>query len=173
MTDPQRSTAPIDFYFDFSSPYGYFAAEKIDDLAARYGRTVLWHPFLLGVTFKVTGLGPLPGIPLKGAYSLHDIARSARYFGLPFRQPSVFPIPTTSSCGPNNSQPWCLPGSVEKTCADAALPSDVSSIVPPYQSMSAASATAATLRVRSKPPCFATFNEKTCDAFCFDNMSAS
>ena len=94
MDDPARSTAPIDFYFDFSSPYGYFAAEKIDAIAARHGRTVLWHPFLLGVTFKVTGLGPLPGIPLKGAYSLHDIARSARYFGLPFRQPSVFPIPT-------------------------------------------------------------------------------
>ncbi|RTL34966.1 MAG: 2-hydroxychromene-2-carboxylate isomerase [Rhodocyclaceae bacterium] len=84
----------MDFYFDFSSPYGYFAAEKIDELAARYGRSVLWHPFLLGATFKVTGLGPLPSIPLKGAYSLHDILRSARYFGLPYRQPSSFPLPT-------------------------------------------------------------------------------
>ncbi|MBS0357097.1 MAG: 2-hydroxychromene-2-carboxylate isomerase [Proteobacteria bacterium] len=94
MNTPQRSAAPLDFYFDFSSPYGYFAAEKIDELAARYGRSVLWHPFLLGATFKVTGLGPLPSIPLKGAYSLHDIQRSARYFGLPYRQPSSFPLPT-------------------------------------------------------------------------------
>ncbi len=94
MDDPARSTAPIDFYFDFSSPYGYFAAEKIDAIAARHGRTVLWHPFLLGVTFKVTGLAPLPTIPLKGAYSMHDIERSARYFGLPYHQPSAFPIPT-------------------------------------------------------------------------------
>ena len=94
MTEPRRSTAPIDFYFDFSSPYGYFAAEKIDALAERFGRTVLWHLFLLGVTFKVTGLAPLPSIPLKGAYSMHDIERSARYFGLPFKQPSTFPIPT-------------------------------------------------------------------------------
>lgn len=94
MTDAPRSRAPIDFYFDFSSPYGYFAAEKIDALAARFGRTVLWHPFLLGVTFKITGLAPLPTIPLKGAYSMHDIERSARYFGLPYRQPSTFPIPT-------------------------------------------------------------------------------
>jgi 2-hydroxychromene-2-carboxylate isomerase len=94
MSAPQRSAAPLDFYFDFSSPYGYFAAEKIDELAARYGRSVLWHPFLLGATFKVTGLGPLPSIPLKGAYSLHDIQRSARYFGLPYRQPSSFPLPT-------------------------------------------------------------------------------
>ncbi len=94
MTEPRRSAAPIDFYFDFSSPYGYFAAEKIDALAERYGRTVLWHPFLLGVTFKVTGLAPLPSIPLKGAYSMHDIERSARYFGLPFKQPSTFPVAT-------------------------------------------------------------------------------
>ena len=27
---------PIDFYFDFSSPYGYFAAAKIDEIAARH-----------------------------------------------------------------------------------------------------------------------------------------
>lgn len=95
MTDaPKKDAAPVDFYFDFSSPYGYFAAEKIDALAARHGRTVHWHPFLLGATFKLTGLGPLPGIPLKGAYSMHDIARSARFFGLPYRQPSTFPIPT-------------------------------------------------------------------------------
>ena len=25
---------PIEFYFDFSSPYGYLAAERIDDAAA-------------------------------------------------------------------------------------------------------------------------------------------
>ncbi|MEA3192990.1 MAG: hypothetical protein QOD26_1323, partial [Betaproteobacteria bacterium] len=36
--------APIDFYFDFSSPYGYFAATKIDDIAARHARTVTWRP---------------------------------------------------------------------------------------------------------------------------------
>lgn len=94
MTNAPRSTAPIDFYFDFSSPYGYLAAEQIDGLAARYERSVLWHPILLGVTFKATGQAPLPSVPLKGAYSLHDFARSARFLGLPFQQPSQFPIPT-------------------------------------------------------------------------------
>ncbi len=44
MTDK----AAIDFYFDFSSPYGYFAAAKIDALAAKHGRTTLWRPILLG-----------------------------------------------------------------------------------------------------------------------------
>ena len=42
---------PFDFYFDFSSPYGYFASTRIDELAARYGRSVVWRPMLLGAGF--------------------------------------------------------------------------------------------------------------------------
>jgi 2-hydroxychromene-2-carboxylate isomerase len=84
--------AAIDFYFDFSSPYGYLAATKIDALAARHGRTVAWRPMLLGVAFKTTGGQPLPMVPLKGDYSRHDFIRSARYHGIPYRQPTTFPI---------------------------------------------------------------------------------
>ena len=83
---------PIDFYFDFSSPYGYLASTRIDALAARYDREVRWRPILLGATFKVTGLPPLPTVPLKGDYSKHDFPRSARFHGVPYEQPSVFPI---------------------------------------------------------------------------------
>lgn len=85
---------PVDFYFDFSSPYGYFASAKIDEIAARHGRETLWHPILLGAVFKITGGRPLPTIPLKGSYASHDLARSARLFGVPFRQPSKFPVAT-------------------------------------------------------------------------------
>ncbi|MFZ1898898.1 MAG: DsbA family protein, partial [Azonexus sp.] len=46
---------PIDFWFDFSSPYGYLMSERIDELTARFGRKVRWHPILLGVVFKATG----------------------------------------------------------------------------------------------------------------------
>ena len=87
--------APIDFYFDFSSPYGYLASQKIEALAAKHGRTVDWHPILLGVVFKQTGTGPLTEIPLKGDYSRRDLVRSARFHGLAeFRMPSRFPIPS-------------------------------------------------------------------------------
>jgi 2-hydroxychromene-2-carboxylate isomerase len=85
--------APIDFHFDFSSPYGYLGAELIEALASRHGRTVNWRPVLLGVIFKETGGAPLTEVPMKGAYSLHDFARSARFHGVPFRMPSRFPIP--------------------------------------------------------------------------------
>jgi 2-hydroxychromene-2-carboxylate isomerase len=46
----------IDFYFDFSSPYGYFAAQSVEDLGARWGRVIAWRPFLLGAAFKESGL---------------------------------------------------------------------------------------------------------------------
>jgi 2-hydroxychromene-2-carboxylate isomerase len=84
--------APIDFYFDFSSPYGYFGAMRIEQLAQKHDRAISWHPLLLGVIFKTTGGAPLPSIPIKGEYSLHDFDRSARFYGIPYKHPAVFPI---------------------------------------------------------------------------------
>lgn len=87
-------TSPLDFYFDFASPYGYFASRKIDALAARHGRTANWHPILLGVVFKTTGAAPLPLIPLKGEYAYHDFERTARFHQIPYRRPDAFPLAT-------------------------------------------------------------------------------
>ncbi|MGE5087867.1 MAG: 2-hydroxychromene-2-carboxylate isomerase [Candidatus Levyibacteriota bacterium] len=86
--------APIVFHFDFSSPYGYIASERIGALAARHGRDVDWRPMLLGAVFKVAGTAPLTSVPLKGDYSRRDIARSARFHGVPFNMPAKFPIAT-------------------------------------------------------------------------------
>ena len=38
---------PVLFYFDFSSPYGYFAAQKIDETVADFGRHPGRRPGLL------------------------------------------------------------------------------------------------------------------------------
>ncbi|MFN3415070.1 MAG: 2-hydroxychromene-2-carboxylate isomerase [Caldimonas sp.] len=88
---------PIDFYFDFSSPYSYIASEWIEALAARHGRTVRWHAVLLGVTFQAAELRPPVAHPLKREYVLRDFARSARFEGVPYTQPAVFPIPTQNA----------------------------------------------------------------------------
>ena len=89
---------PIDFWFDFSSPYGYLMSERIDDLAARFGRKVRWHPILLGVVFKATGSAPLTlQNPARAAYSLLDFARSARFMGIPYRHPTRFPLATQNA----------------------------------------------------------------------------
>lgn len=89
--------APIEFWFDFSSPYSYLASERIEELAARHGRTVDFKPTLLGVAFKASGQRPLTEVPLKGDYSRHDFARSARFSGIPFRMPEPFPISTVGA----------------------------------------------------------------------------
>ncbi len=86
--------APLEFYFDFASPYGYIAAQRIDVLAQKHGRGVDWRPMLLGAVFKVAGTQPLTEYPLKGKYSTYDFQRSAREHGIAFRMPSKFPLAT-------------------------------------------------------------------------------
>jgi 2-hydroxychromene-2-carboxylate isomerase len=82
----------IDFYFDFSSPYGYLASKKIEALAEKHNRSVNWRPILLGAIFKITKQAPLTTYPLKGDYALMDFARAARETDIPYRQPTEFPI---------------------------------------------------------------------------------
>jgi 2-hydroxychromene-2-carboxylate isomerase len=84
----------LDFYFDFSSPYGYFAATRVSALAHAHDRVVSWRPILLGAVFKVTGGAPLPSLPLKGPYGVRDMQRTARFLGIPFAMPATFPIAT-------------------------------------------------------------------------------
>lgn len=90
-------TTPLQFHFDFSSPYGYLASEKIEALAQRHGRGVEWRPMLLGAVFKITGTQPLTLVPLKGAYTRVDLPRTARFHGVPFRMPAKFPIATQAA----------------------------------------------------------------------------
>jgi len=88
---------PIEFFFEFSSPYGYIASQLADDLGKRTGREVIWRPFLLGPVFKATGQAPLVDIPMKGEYSKRDFVRSARFYGVPFALPAKFPIGTVAA----------------------------------------------------------------------------
>jgi len=89
--------APIDFWFDFSSPYSYIANEWVDAVAARHGRIVRRHAILLGATFQAAALKTPVDYPIKREYTLHDFARSARFEGLPYRQPDRFPIATQNA----------------------------------------------------------------------------
>ena len=89
--------APIEFYFDFSSPYGYLASYRIDDIAAEFGRTVAWRPYLLGVAFKSSGQSPLVSQPMRGPYHLRDMERTARRMQVPIVLPEGFPMATMAA----------------------------------------------------------------------------
>lgn len=88
---------PIEFYFDFISPYGYLGGAALEPVAERHGRTVDWRPMLLGVSvLKVMGLKAVPDTPLKSDYAARDWPRFARLLGLPAcaaANPRMAPLP--------------------------------------------------------------------------------
>jgi 2-hydroxychromene-2-carboxylate isomerase len=84
----------IEFWFDFSSPYAYFASLQIEAVADRHQRAVRWRPFLLGPAFRLTGMQPLTNTPLRGDYARRDWSRLARELRVPFALPEPHPIAT-------------------------------------------------------------------------------
>ena len=93
-------TKAIEFYFDFSSPYGYFASHAIDDLAAKYGREVVWKPIMLGPVLKRTGGLPAVAQPIKGESCVHDWDRLGRFLEVPWVLPDPFPPAPRNRLGP-------------------------------------------------------------------------
>lgn len=89
--------SPVEFYFDFSSPYSYIASEWVGALATRHGRTVQWKAILLGATFQAAELKSPVSHPIKREYSLLDFARSARFAGVPLTMPERFPVATQNA----------------------------------------------------------------------------
>jgi 2-hydroxychromene-2-carboxylate isomerase len=94
---PSSTIGPIEFWFDFSSPYAYFASEGIDQLARETGRAILWRPFLLGAVMTSSGMKPLVDMPLRGDYARHDWDRIARMLGVPFTLPASHPYAATKA----------------------------------------------------------------------------
>lgn len=97
MSDaPLESTAAeaatVDFYFDFASPYAYFAHGALVTLTRRHGLRLRYRPVLLWAILKDLGMPAPMEQPAKRRYMEHDMRRSAVYFGLPFQLPPGFPV---------------------------------------------------------------------------------
>jgi 2-hydroxychromene-2-carboxylate isomerase len=99
LTDGEAGTMTdvLEFYFDFSSPYGYFASHRVDEVAEAGGRRAVWKPIMLGAVMKQSGVKPLIQVPIKGEYSRHDWERLGRLFGVPWVLPDPFPIATLAA----------------------------------------------------------------------------
>lgn len=91
---PVVPRAPVDFYFDYSSPFAYLAISRVE---AELGGLVTWRPILLGGLFRSIGT---PDVPLfqqsaeKRRHTMLDLHRQAARAGVGFRFPSVFPVRT-------------------------------------------------------------------------------
>ncbi|CDX58755.1 DSBA oxidoreductase [Mesorhizobium plurifarium] len=83
---------PICFYFDFASPYAYFAAAQIDRIGEEFGRPVERRPILVWALLKALGIPAPMDPPAKRDYFLKDMQRSAAFHGLPYRHPVKLPL---------------------------------------------------------------------------------
>lgn len=79
--------APIDFYFAFGSPPGYFASQRIDAIALKHRRTTTWRPLDIRALFAEEEIRPTVLYPRKGPYHHRDWARTARLHDIPFNGP--------------------------------------------------------------------------------------
>lgn len=101
--------APIDFWFDYSSPFSAIAAARAEALV---GPSLRMRPMLLGGIFRDVGMVNLPMQAMsqpKRVWAGHDMARQARDAGMAFRWPSRFPMRTilplrmTLAAGPDTA----------------------------------------------------------------------
>lgn len=83
---------PIVFYFDFASPYAYFALDGLTRLGAETDRGVEWRPVLVWAVLKAHGItGPMETAARRD-YIVRDMVRSAEFYGQPYKHPSKLPL---------------------------------------------------------------------------------
>jgi len=82
---------PIQFYFEFASPYSYIASLEIDELGRAAGREVEWLPIDISVVWAAHGvLDAYAAIrALKRRYIMRDAVRCARVRGVTLAAPSA------------------------------------------------------------------------------------
>lgn len=84
----------VEFYFDFGSPTSYLAYTQLPGICAETGAELVYRPVLLGGVFQATGNASPIAVPAKGRYTLIDIQRFARRYGVPMKMNPFFPINT-------------------------------------------------------------------------------
>ena len=85
-------TSKIHFYFDFISPYAYFAWRKLPTLAKKYNREIEAHPVVFGKLLDKWGqLGPAE-IPPKRNWLNEYCLRYAALNGFKYNPPKKHPF---------------------------------------------------------------------------------
>lgn len=87
-----RMVSKIHFYFDFISPYAYFAWRKLPTLAKKYNREIEAHPVVFGKLLDKWGqLGPAE-IPPKRNWLNEYCLRYAALNGFKYNPPKKHPF---------------------------------------------------------------------------------
>ena len=88
--------ATVEFFYDVSSPWTYYAFERIEAFCDRNGAELVWKPFLVGGVFNKVNPSVYERrnnpVPPKDNYYQKDMRDWARYLGINMIKPSVFPV---------------------------------------------------------------------------------
>lgn len=85
-------SAPIEFWFDFISPYAYLAWHRIHAVAEVHGRELVYRPVLFAGLLNHWGqLGPAE-IPPKREFVFRQVSRRAAALGVPLQPPPSHPF---------------------------------------------------------------------------------
>jgi 2-hydroxychromene-2-carboxylate isomerase len=77
---------PIEFHFDFMSPYSYLATTQFGALRVDTGAAIVYRPFRILELMKLVGNQPTPECKNKLKYAGADIGRWAARYQVPFQR---------------------------------------------------------------------------------------
>lgn len=85
-------TAPVEFWFDFISPYAYLAWQRVHAIVEDRGRAVVYRPVLFASLLNHWGqLGPAEIAP-KRIHAFKQVSRRAAALGVPMIPPPSHPF---------------------------------------------------------------------------------
>ncbi|PKP70272.1 MAG: 2-hydroxychromene-2-carboxylate isomerase [Alphaproteobacteria bacterium HGW-Alphaproteobacteria-4] len=77
--------AHIDYFFTVISPWTYLAGGRLEEIAARHGAKISYHPLDVVALFARTGgTAPAARHPSRQEYRAQDLTRWAARLGMPF-----------------------------------------------------------------------------------------
>lgn len=86
----------IEFFFDYSSPWTYFAFDRVEAFCEKNGAELIWKPFLVGGVFNKVNPSVYQRrenpVPPKDNYYRKDMGDWARFQGIEMIRPSLFPL---------------------------------------------------------------------------------
>ena len=83
---------PLEFYFDFISPYSFLAHKQIREMENKEGIKVIYKPVLLGGLHNLHGIKAPAFIPAKAKHMVRDCKLIAEKNNIKFKFNSYFPI---------------------------------------------------------------------------------
>jgi|SRR5579863_569031 2-hydroxychromene-2-carboxylate isomerase len=80
----------VEFYFDYNSPYSYFASLQIEKLCEKAGADLEWVPMVLGGIFQAMNHVPSFQNPVRAKYLFEDLQNLSEAYSLPYKRRTSF-----------------------------------------------------------------------------------